>query len=85
MLTFGSGEHSLWRSLDDGERWETIFSSTLADVDTIIKIKFPQNSDSSQVLFIAGVSNGNSAVWKSTDGGQSFGSPFATHDPTTGA
>lgn len=25
MLTFGSGEHSLWRSFEGGGRWETVF------------------------------------------------------------
>jgi len=34
MLTWG-GEHSLWRSLNDGTRWERVFTSALANVDII--------------------------------------------------
>ena len=34
IFTFGI-EHSLWRSLSGGTRWERIFSSALPDVDKI--------------------------------------------------
>ena len=72
MLTFGS-EYSLWRSLNDGTRWERLLSSNLANVDRIDMVEFsPQYSNDSQVLFLAGVSNGNPAIWKSADNGQTF-------------
>jgi len=81
MLTWG-GEHSLWRTLDGGAKWERILSSTLAYIDQIDRIELPQQySRNSPVVFIAGLSNGNSVIWKSTDNGQTFSSPRATPLP----
>ncbi len=81
MLTWG-GEHSLWRSLNGGAGWERILSSTLAYVDQIDRVGLPpQYSHTSPVVFITGTSNGNPAIWKSTDNGQTFGSPRATPRP----
>jgi hypothetical protein len=72
MLTFG-GEHSLWRSLNSGTSWERVYTSALADVDQIDRVELPpQYNNDNQVVFIAGSSNGNPAIWKSTDNGQSF-------------
>ncbi|MDI6815104.1 MAG: hypothetical protein QMC90_03380 [Dehalococcoidales bacterium] len=85
MLTWG-GEHSLWRSLNGGARWERVSSSTLANVDSLNLIELsPQYGNGSQVVLIAGTSGGNPAIWESTDNGQSFSSPRFTRDPTTGA
>jgi photosystem II stability/assembly factor-like uncharacterized protein len=70
MLTWGS-EHSLWRSLLEGARWERIYSSSLADVDCIDLIELPSQYDS-RVVYIAGSSDGSPAIWKSTDNGQEF-------------
>jgi len=83
MLTYG-GEHSLWRSLDDGTIWERVFTSALANADSITKVKLCPNSNSSQVVFITGSSNGNPALWKSTDNGQRF-IRRTTRDPISGA
>jgi hypothetical protein len=84
MLTVG-GQHSLWRSLNAGTRWERIFTSTSANVGSINRgATSPQYGDASKIIFIAGSSNGNPAIWKSTDNGQMFGSPRITHDPTSG-
>jgi len=70
MLTFG-GEHSLWRGLNGGTRWNRVFSSTLADVDTITLVELsPRYGNGSQVVFLAGTSNGNPATWNSADNGQ---------------
>jgi hypothetical protein len=72
MLTFG-GEHSLWRSLNGGVSWERVYTSALPDVDQIDRVELPpQYGGNSRVVFIAGSSNGNPAIWKSTDNGQSF-------------
>jgi len=72
MVTF-DGEHSLWRSLNSGARWERVFSSALANVDSIKLVELsPQYGDSSQVVFLAGTRSGNPAIWKSTDNGQAF-------------
>ena len=85
MLAWG-GEHSLWRSLNGGTIWERVYSSTLPNVDLIDKVGLsPQYGHGSQVVFMAGSSNGNPAIWKSTDNGQSFSLPQVPHDPTTGA
>jgi len=70
MLTWG-GEHSLWRSLNKGERWERLYSSTLADVDCIDLVELSPQYDG-QVVFIAGSSDGSPAIWKSSDNGQDF-------------
>ena len=83
MLTWG-GEHSLWRSLNGGTRWERVFTSALANVDEIDKVKLSPNYNSSQVVFIAGAGGGNPAIWKSTDNGQTF-NRRTSRDPTTGA
>ena len=83
ILTWG-GEHSLWRNLNGGTRWERVFTSALADVDSIDKVKLSPNYNSSQVVFIVGDGGGNPAIWKSTDNGQTFGQR-TTRDPTTGA
>jgi len=75
MLTpHPGGESGLWRSLDGGKTWERVLSSTLPDVDTIERVQLPPQYDSdNQVIFIAGTSNGNPAIWKSTNNGQTFG------------
>jgi len=71
MLTLDS-EHSLWRSLNS-PIWERVFTTTLADVDSINLVELsPQYGSVSQVVFLAGISNGNPAIWKSTDNGQNF-------------
>jgi len=70
MLTWG-GEHSLWRSSNEGERWERIYSSTMADVDSIDLIALPPEYDS-DIVYLAGSSDGSPAIWKSTDNGQEF-------------
>ncbi|MFC1942782.1 hypothetical protein ACFLWU_06170 [Chloroflexota bacterium] len=82
MLSFG-GKHSLWRSLDGGNTWERIFTSALDDVDSISNVDLsPQYSSTNQVIFVAGESDSQTVVWKSTDNGYSFRRRF-THDPTT--
>jgi len=73
MLTFG-GKHSLWCSLNGGKTWERVLSSSLADIDTIDRVQLPpQYGSDNQIVFIAGTSNGNEAIWKSIDDGQTFG------------
>ncbi len=72
MVTF-DGEHSLWRSLNDGTRWERVFTSALANVDSIRLVEpSPQYGNGSQVVYLAGTRNGDPAIWKSTDNGQVF-------------
>ena len=86
MLTYG-GKHSLWRSLNDGARWERVYSSALANVDSLKWVELPPQygKEGSQVVFIAGKSGGNPAIWKSTDNGQNFSPPKFARDPKTGA
>ncbi len=72
ILTSGS-EHSLWRSSNSSPVWERIFTTTLANVDSVTLVELsPQYGNVSQVVFLAGVSSGNPAIWKSTDNGQNF-------------
>jgi photosystem II stability/assembly factor-like uncharacterized protein len=83
MLTFGGG-HSLWRSRDSGNTWERILTYHPGGVDTLKLVGLPPRyGDDCQTIFIAGVSNGNTAVWQSTDDGQSYRCRL-THDPVTG-
>ncbi len=71
MLTWG-GEYSLWRSLNS-PIWERVFTTALASVDSLNLVELsPQYGNASQVVFLAGISNGNPAIWKSTDNGQNF-------------
>jgi len=74
MLTHHTGgEHSLWRSLNDGTGWERVYSSALANIDQIKRVKLsPQYDSDNQVVFLTGASSGKQAIWKSTDNGQSF-------------
>jgi len=85
LLTWG-GEHSLWRSLNGGARWERVFGSAMTSVDSLSLVGLPpQYENGNQVIFLAGESSGDPAIWKSTDNGKTFSSPFITRDPTTGA
>ncbi|MEK7354559.1 MAG: hypothetical protein AABZ77_08655 [Chloroflexota bacterium] len=75
MLTFDavSTKHSLWRSRSGGAKWERVFSSAMANVDTLSMVELsPGYGISSQTVFLAGSSNGNPAIWKSADNGQTF-------------
>ncbi|NQT31316.1 MAG: hypothetical protein HQ588_03195 [Deltaproteobacteria bacterium] len=74
MLTYyTAGAHSLWRSLNGGADWERVYTSALADVDEIDRVALsPQYYKDNPVVFLAGLSNGQAAVWKSADNGQSF-------------
>jgi len=75
MLTFDEThtEHSFWRSLNGGAKWKRVFTSTLAGADSFKLAGLPPQYDStSQTVFLAGNSGSNSAIWKSTDNGQTF-------------
>ncbi len=75
MLTFDAVNtvHSLWRSLSHGERWERVFTSTLAAADSIKFVELsPQYDSGNRVVFLAGTIEGCPVIWKSTDNGQSF-------------
>ncbi len=72
MLTWG-GKHSLWRSLDNADSWERVFSSAPADVDSLsMAAVSPEYDNGNQVVFLAGTKNSNPTIWKSSDNGQSF-------------
>jgi len=84
LLTFGS-EQSLWRSQNGGITWERIFSTSLANVDSLDLVRLPpQYGNNRRVVFIAGSAGGVPAIWKSTDNGQNFVRRNAV-DPDTGA
>jgi len=84
MLTFGAN-YCLWRSTDGGQKWERLYSSSLADVDTIDLVElYPQYGNGSQVIFLAGNSNGQPVLWKSVDNGQRY-AKYPTADPDSSA
>jgi len=75
MLTFDGEhiEHSLWRSLNGGIKWERVFTSTLAGADSIDLVELSaQYGGDNQAVFLAGTRGSNSAIWKSKDNGQYF-------------
>jgi photosystem II stability/assembly factor-like uncharacterized protein len=84
MITAGGG-HSLWRSRDGGSTWERTLSSNLDGVDNLSLVSLPpQYGADSPIVFAAGESSGNPAIWESDDNGQNYRRRF-THDPATGA
>jgi hypothetical protein len=84
LLTFG-GKHSLWRSLDGGNRWQRVYSSALTGVDSIKFARLPPQYgvEDNRTLFLAGESNGLPVIWKSSDNGLSF-RRRVTRNPTSG-
>jgi hypothetical protein len=85
MLTWGAA-YGLWQSLNGGARWERVFSSALTSVDSLNLVELPpQYGADNQIVLLAGESNSNPVIWKSTDNGQTFLSPLTTKDPATGA
>ncbi|MFC1950028.1 hypothetical protein ACFLW0_07665, partial [Chloroflexota bacterium] len=75
MLTFDGihTEYSLWRSLNGGVKWERVLASTLAGVESLELVELsPGYGGGSQVVFLAGISGGSPAIWKSADNGQHF-------------
>ncbi|MBI4267711.1 MAG: hypothetical protein HY662_02890, partial [Chloroflexi bacterium] len=83
LLTFNgtNAEHSLWRSSTDGDRWERVLNTTLAGADSLNRVALsPRYSPGSQVVFLSGTRNGDSAIWKSSDNGQNF-TPYVAPFP----
>jgi photosystem II stability/assembly factor-like uncharacterized protein len=84
MISSG-GADNLWRSQDGGNTWERIFSSVYAGVDGLSLVMLPpQYGIDSQKVFISGTSNGDPAIWESSDNGQTY-LCRVTHNPATGA
>ncbi len=72
MLSFG-GKHSLWRTINGAASWERVFSGALAGVDSMSRLQLsPRYGRGSVAVFVAGSSNGRTAVWQSSDNGQRF-------------
>ena len=75
MLTFCgvNTEHSLWRCMEDEERWERVFSSTLDNIDSLNVVEIsPEYGNSGEVLYLSGTKNGSPVILKSIDNGQTF-------------
>jgi len=84
LLTFG-GSYCLWQSADDGQKWVRLLSSSLADVDSIDMLGLsPQYGNGSQVIFLAGYSDGQPVLWKSVDNGRRY-MKYPTIDPDSAA
>jgi len=83
ILIWG-GAQGLWRR-DPGEKWERVFSSALTGVDSLSGVRLSPNfGNGSQTIFLAGASSGNTAIWRSKDGGRNFESARVTADPANG-
>ena len=84
LITFG-GNYCLWRSTDDGQEWERLYSSSLPDFDTIDLVELsPEYSQDNPLVFLAGNSNGQPVIWKSADNGERY-TAYPANDPDTGA
>ena len=79
LLTSGDTQ-SLWRSRNDGIKWERIFCTVFPNVETISSIGLsPQYGQERECVFLAGISGTFPVILTSTDGGQLFtirGAPF---------
>jgi photosystem II stability/assembly factor-like uncharacterized protein len=76
---------SLWRTQDSGANWERLLSGDNPGITTMNQIGLPPlYSTDGTVLYIAGESGANPAVWISEDNGQSF-RLYPTLDPSAGA
>ncbi|MFC1920807.1 hypothetical protein ACFLYQ_03670 [Chloroflexota bacterium] len=75
MLTFCgvNTEHSLWRRMDDGVRWERVFTTTPDEIDSLNLIELsPEYGGDSRVIFLSGTRNGDPVILKSADNGQTY-------------
>ncbi|MBI4285799.1 MAG: hypothetical protein HY670_07890 [Chloroflexi bacterium] len=85
LLTAGA-KYSLWRTHDGGAQWERVLSTALSGFDGLDMVGLsPQYGRGSRVVFVAGTSGGNPAIWRSTDDGRTFDRPHPSLDPTSGA
>jgi len=72
LLTWGD-DHSLWRTQDSAASWERVFTSSLAEVDSLSRVAVsPDYDGDKQCLFLTGNSNGHPAIWRSRDNGRTF-------------
>jgi photosystem II stability/assembly factor-like uncharacterized protein len=86
MLTFGSGPYSggLWRTRDGGASWERTLADFSGTLDSVSRVALPpEYGVDCRTVFVAGSSHGRTAIWESTDGGQTYQRRFAT-DPAGG-
>jgi photosystem II stability/assembly factor-like uncharacterized protein len=86
MITFGSGPYSggLWCSRDGGDSWERTLANSSDTMENLSRVALPpEYGDSCQTVFVAGSSRGRTAIWESTDDGQTYQRRFA-RDPTGG-
>jgi photosystem II stability/assembly factor-like uncharacterized protein len=87
MITFGSGPYSggLWRSRDGGDSWERTLADSTDALESLSRVALPpEYGDDGQTVFVAGSSRGRTAIWESTDGGQTYQRRF-TRNPAGGA
>jgi photosystem II stability/assembly factor-like uncharacterized protein len=80
MITFGSGPYTggLWRSLDGGDSWERTLADSPDTLESLSRVALPpEYGDNCQTVFVAGSSRGRTAIWESTDSGQTCQRRFA--------
>ncbi len=72
LLTWG-GKHSVWRSRDSGTSWQRVLCSGLPGIDAISGLLLsPEYGRGDDSLFVVGTSGRSPALWKSSDGGETF-------------
>ena len=64
-------ESSLWRTQDNGVRWQRIFSSVLPGVDNFTLVMSAADQTGA-TLYLAGQIGAMPVVWQSTDAGKTF-------------
>jgi photosystem II stability/assembly factor-like uncharacterized protein len=88
MITFGSGPYSggLWRSLDGGNSWERTLADSSDTQESLSRVALPpEYGDDCQTVFVAGSYRGRTAIWESTDSGQTYQRRFARNPVGSGS
>lgn len=80
LLTSGDTQ-SLWRSRDNGIKWERTLCAIFPDIESISSIRLsPRYGQEKEVIYLTGTSGTFPVIFTSSDGGQVFtlrGAPFS--------
>ena len=73
MLTFNAEnlKHSLWRTIDGGNTWDRIFSSSFISINELKSVEAIPKTDSATVVLSA-IKNGSPIILRSDDNGRIF-------------
>ncbi len=76
-------QNSLWHSGDDGVNWQRIYCTSAGLSDRFNLVLLSPNYHQNGELLLAGTSQGNPVIWKSTNKGRTF-IQYESLDPNTG-